>query len=130
MKCPKEIRICPEGWTDCELCAHQRACIAGMYEPEQADIEVLIRAAKITEEVVTKEAIKSAYNIKGTWFEEFNQMSGEERWTEFVKYHTPSLMDKEVLPAGEGRPGGGNKNGVKGAKKGAKKTVYVWGEFR
>ena len=130
MKCSKEIRICPEGWRECELCAHQRACIAGLYVPEQTDIEVLIRAAKIAEEVVTKEAIESAHNIKRTWFEEFSQMSGEERWAEFLRYHTPSLMGKEVLPVGEGRPGGGSKSKVKKSTKGTKKAVYAWGEFK
>ena len=130
MECPKELRQCPNGWNDCECCAHQRACIAGMYEPEEDNIEIVIKAAAVSEKVIDAEVRESIHKIRGTWAEGFLKMSEKERWEDLRKYHIPSLMDKVVLPAGEGSPGGGSKSNAKKSKKGNKKTVYVWGEFK
>ena len=129
MECPKELRQCPNGWEDCECCAHQRACIAGMYEPEEDNIQVVIKAAEISEAVVNAEVKESAEKIRGTWADHYANMSEDERWQDYRKYRAPDLMHKEPVPAGEGSPGGGSKNGVKGAKKGTKKTIYEWGCF-
>ena len=130
MKCPKELRQCPNGWNDCECCAHQRACIAGMYEPDnENDLEVVIKAAEISQKVIDAGAKESIHKVRGTWAEGFLKMSEKERWEDLRKYHIPSLMDKVVLPAGEGSPGGGSSNGKKSTNKGTKKTQYKWGEF-
>jgi len=130
MECPKELRQCPNGWNDCECCAHQRACIAGMYEPEEDSIEIVIKAAKVAEKVVDAEARESAEKVRGTWYEHFISLGPDEALKEFYKFKQPGLHHKEPVPAGEASPGGGSKNGIKVEKKGTKKTVYEWGMFK
>ena len=112
MKCPQEIRLCPNGWEDCSLCRYDVLCKAGLYEPDISDLGIVVLAAKIAKEVVTASAIESAHKIKGTWFQEFSQMSEEERWAEYFKYPTPHFNEKPVLPAGPSEPGGGSKSKV------------------
>lgn len=125
MKCPKEIRLCPNGWEDCSLCKYNSLTNICLY-PE-SDIDIVIQAAKIAEEVVIADAIESAYKIKGTWFQEFSQMSEEERWAEYFKYPTPHFNEKPVLKAGPSEPGGGSKSRCKKSTKGNIPTVYIWG---
>ena len=110
MKCPQEIRLCPEGWKDCSLCRYNSLIKTCLYP--KPDIEIVVLAAKIAKEVVTASAIESAEKIKGTWFQEFSQMSEEERWAEYFKYPTPHFNEKPVLTAGPSEPGGGSKSKV------------------
>ena len=129
MKCPKGLRQCPNGWNDCELCARQRACIAGMYEPEEDNIEIVIKAAEISEKVVDAEVKESIHKVRGTWAEGFLKMSPEERMNEFYSFNTQGLNHKEPNPAGPSEPGGGSSMKYKKSNKGTKKTQYKWGEF-
>ena len=127
MKCPKELRQCPSGWSDCELCAHERMCIGGLYKPEESDIEVVIRAAEIAEIVVHDEAVESVEKCRGTWAEEFGKMSEDERWAEYRKYKPPSLHDKTPIPLdGPSSPGGGSKAKMKKSRTGNKVFTDVW----
>lgn len=110
MKCPKEIRLCPNGWEDCSLCKYEILCIAGLYEPDISDLGIVVLSAKIAEEVVTKEAIESAHKIRGTWMEEFDQLPEGGIWEWMARYRTPHINYKETLPAGPSEPGGGSKS--------------------
>lgn len=127
MNCPKKIRQCPEGWTDCHLCSNKALCDTNSYVPEQkTDIEVVIEAAKISETVINAEVKKNVESIRGTWMEKFDQMSEEERMEEFMRYHLPDLHSKEPVPAGNGLPGGGSKSKVKKSRTGNKVYIDVW----
>ncbi|MDQ7094197.1 hypothetical protein REC12_11415 [Desulfosporosinus sp. PR] len=133
MKCPKDIRECPNGWTDCELCAYfkNKQCYAELYEPEeQTDPEILRQAAEISEKVVDVGVKKSAEKIKGAWNgewpEHFMNLSPEDALSEFYKRKTPDLHFKEPMPAGNGIPGGGSKNKSKKSKTGNKVYTDVW----
>lgn len=127
MNCPKELRQCPNGWTDCSLCVNERLCIAGLYKPEESDIEVVIKAAEICERVVQADAVESAKKCRGTWAEEFLSMDEDERWAEYRKYKPPSLHDKQPIPlGGPSAPGGGSKNKAKKSKTGNKVFTNVW----
>lgn len=115
MKRPNELRLCPNGWTDCELCAFVERCKAGMFDVEppntESDLDIVIKAAEIAEKVVQAEAVESAEKIKGTWFEKYSHMTEDERWAEHRRYHAPSLHDKEVITlGGPSKPGGGSKS--------------------
>ena len=119
---------CPEGWSNCEECANEGTCRTGRYKTE-TDLDVVIRAAAVSEKVIDTEVKESIHKVRETWAEGFLKMSEPERWEDLRKYHIPSLMDKVVLPAGEGSPGGGSSNGKKSTNKGTKKTQYKWEEF-
>ena len=110
MKCPAEIRVCPELWSDCDLCKYVSLKNTCLYP--KSDIEIVVLAAKIAEEVVTKDAIESAHKIRGTWVEELDRVAGtEEFWTWFAKYGRPGNINyKEPLKAGPSKPGGGSKS--------------------
>ena len=103
---------CPHNWNNCSECKNVDLCIAGLYEPESSDLDILILAAKIAEEVVTADAIESANRIKGTWMEELDRVAGtDEFWTWFAKYGRPGNINyKEPLKAGPSKPGGGSKS--------------------
>ena len=101
---------CKNGWTDCQDCLNVGPCIAGLYIPIE-DNTTIIKAAKIAEEVVTEEAIKSAHSIKGTWQEEFLRLPAEEIWEWMARYKRPGNINyKEPLKAGPSKPGGGSKS--------------------
>ena len=102
---------CENGWTDCQDCFNVGPCIAGLYIPIE-DNTTIIKAAKIAEEVVTKDAIESAHKIRGTWVEELDRVAGtEEFWAWFAKYGRPGDINyKEPLKAGPSKPGGGSKS--------------------
>jgi len=105
--CPEGIRQCPHGWTDCNLCANLQMCMAGLYRLEE-DLEKVIQAAKIAEQTINAEVQKNSEGIRGTWMEKFDLMTEEERLVEFMKYHPPSLHEKEAIPLdGPSAPGGG-----------------------
>ncbi|HZK84866.1 MAG TPA: hypothetical protein VFC58_09350 [Desulfosporosinus sp.] len=128
MKCPKEIRVCPNGWIDCHLCKYDVLCKAGLYEPDISDLGIVVLAAKIAEEVVQAEAVESAYRIKGTWAEHFSKMDEDERWADYRKYHVADLAYKEPVKcmSGPTTPGGSSMK-VKKNNKGNIPTVYIWG---
>ena len=109
---PKLVMICPNGWKNCPDCANEKLCITGLYKPEPSDIDIVVLAAKIAEEVVTKDAIESAHKIRGTWMEELDQVTtAEEFWAWFNKGKRPGDINyKEPLPAGPSKPGGGSKS--------------------
>jgi hypothetical protein len=134
MKCPKEIRACPHNWTNCELCANLKACNDGTYTPEleptESDLDIVIKAAEISERVIQAEVVESVIRIRGTWSERFSQMTENERWAEYRKHKPPDLLAKEPYKcmSGPTAPGGGSSGKIKKSKKGNKPTVYVWGE--
>ena len=121
MKCPDEIRVCPHQWIECEFCANLKLCILGLYIPEpESDLDVVIKAAKIAEQVVDAGVRESVEKIRGTWMEEFNNLQEGEIWEWMAKYKMPGDINfKESLPAGPSEPGGGSKgrNHKKPAKK-------------
>ena len=104
--------ICPHDWDNCPECANVELCIAGLYRPDPTDHDVLMKAAKIAEEVTIADAIESAKEIKGTWMEELNQVTGTaEFWAWFYKYKRPGDINyKEPLNGGASEPGGGSKS--------------------
>ena len=112
MKCPKKIHLCPEGWENCPNCryvSHTNTCLY-----PKSDIDIVVLAAKISEEVVTAEAIESAQKIRGTWMEELDQVTGiDEFWTWFSNVKRPGDINyKEPLKAGPSETGGGSKSRV------------------
>ena len=113
-----EERDCPNGWNNCEECARERECKAGLYHGE-----TIVEVAKIVEKQMIKEAIKSALVIKGL-------QSDNDFWGWWSRSSPPNLHEKQPIPAGEGCPGGGSSNNVKKTNKGTKKTVYEWGMFK
>ena len=133
MKCQKEIRLCPNGWEDCSLCANERLCIAGLYKPETTDLDIVVLAAKIAEEVVTKEAKKSAERIMLSWTDwhdhqkQINLLSEDERWLNMFGNPAPHINYKEPLNGGSSEPGGGSKSRNKKSTKGNIPTIYMWG---
>ena len=107
----KLVMICPNGWKNCPDCANEKLCIAGLYKPEPSDLDILIQAAKIAEEVVTADAIENAEKIRGTWMEEFNRLEEGEIWEWMARYKRPGDINfKEPLKAGPSEPGGGSKS--------------------
>ena len=128
MKLPED-RVCPNGWESCEDCKYDRGCKPGSYHIE-TDLEVVIRAAEVSERVTQREAVESTERIKGTWSDHFLKMDEAERWEDYRKYHIGDLTYKEPVTcmAGPISPGGGGAMKVKKSKKGNKPTVYVWGE--
>jgi len=113
---------CPHDWNNCSECANVELCIAGLYKPNPNDHDVLMKAAKIAEEVVTKDAIESAEKIKGL-------QADTDFWTWWGRTSPPNINSKIPLPLdGPSAPGGGSKIRVKKSKTGNKPTVYVWGD--
>ena len=110
MKCPQEIRLCPEGWEDCSLCRYNSLTKTCLYP--KPDLNIVILAAKIAKEVVTASAIESAHKIKGTWMEELNQLPEGGIWEWMARYRTPHINYKETLNGGPSEPGGGSKSRV------------------
>ena len=111
MKLPDELPECPSGWFECEICANEKECKAGLYKPEETDIEVVIKAAEVSKKVVDTEVLKNVESIRGgSWFEEFSKLSYNDRMKEGARYHPPSLHDKTPIPLdGPSSPGGGGK---------------------
>ena len=109
--------VCPNNWSDCTMCKHERECKAGLYHGE-----TIVEVAKIVEKQMIREAIKSAVIIKGL-------QSDTDFWGWWSRSSPPNLHYKEVLPLdGPSSPGGGSKSNVKKSKKGNKPTQYVWGD--
>ena len=127
MKYPEEIRLCPEGWEDCSLCRYEKLCGAGLYEPGISDLGIVVLAAKIAEEVVTKDAIESAKKIRRTWMEELDELPEGGIWEWMARYRTPNLHAVEPYKAMSGptAPGGSSMKCKKNTK-GTIPTVYVW----
>jgi hypothetical protein len=113
----KLVMICPNGWKNCDLCEYispNNTCLL-----PKSDIDIVVLAAKIAEEVVTKEAIESVEKIRGTWMEEFDQLPEGGIWEWMARYRTPHINYKETLNGGPSEPGGGSKSRV--PKKSVKK---------
>lgn len=110
MECPSGIRLCPAGWSDCEHCKYVGLDDTCLYV--KSDIEIVILAAEIAEEVVIEDAIESAHTIRGTWMQELNRVANTaEFWTWFYKGKRPGDINyKEPLNGGASEPGGGSKN--------------------
>ena len=113
MKCSKEIRQCPNGWTDCNLCANLKACEDGTYTAELEEHELETDLGIVIEEVipVVQDVPEAVESVRGTWAERLAAMTEEERWQEYFKYHPPNLLHKEPYKAMSGAivPGGGGK---------------------
>ena len=111
---------CPHGWNNCTDCKNVDLCKVGLYKPESSDLDILILAAKIAEEVVTADAIESAQKIRGTWMEELDRVAGtDEFWTWFYKDKRASnLHAVEPIPLdGPSSPGGSKSRNHKKPKK-------------
>ena len=128
MKCPAEIRVCPNGWEDCSLCRYVSLTNTCLYE-SKSDLGIVVLAAKIAEEVVTASAIESAQKIRRTWMEEFDQLPEGGIWEWMARYRTPHINYKETLNGGPSEPGGGSKGKVKKSKTGNKVFTDVWSGF-
>jgi hypothetical protein len=132
MKCPKEIRLCPELWSDCDLCKYNSLDNTCLYP--KSDLGILILAAKIAERVVTKDAKKSAERIMLNWADwydherQINLLSEDEKWLYRFGNPNPHLHAVEPYKAmsGPSAPGGSSVK-CKKSNKGAIPTVYVWG---
>ena len=125
MKLPED-RVCPNGWK-CEDCKHDRECMNGNYHVE-TDLEVVMRAAEISEIFVQAEVVESVAKIRGTWAELYRKMTTEQRWKDYRKYHVADLVHKEPVKcmSGPTAPGGSSMK-VKKSNKGNIPTVYIWG---
>ena len=116
MKCPKEIRLCPEGWEDCSLCRYVSLDNTCLYP--KSDIDIVVLAAKIAEEVVTKGAIESTHRIMLSWTDwhdhqrQINLLSEDEKWLHMFGNPAPHINYKEPLNGGASEPGGGSKSKV------------------
>jgi len=130
MKCPKELRQCPHNWTDCNLCANLKACEDGTYVPEteleESELTVDLSMPIVTEPPVQDVLLRQ--NVRGTWAEQYDNMTEAERWVDYYKYHPPNLLIKEPITclSGPTEPGGGNKNKSKKSKTGNKVYTDVW----
>lgn len=101
---------CPHNWNNCELCINLEKCKAGMYEPEtespdtESDLDIVIKAAEISECVVHTEAVKSVENIRGELLQ-----SDANFWEWWGKSSPPDLHAKEPYKcmSGPTAPGGG-----------------------
>jgi hypothetical protein len=101
-------RPCPNGWTECAVCKHERACRAGLYHGEN----IFIKAAEIAERVTHKEAVESVNKIKGL-------QADTDFWAWWGRTSPPDLHSRIPLPLdGPSAPGGG---GVKRRKQPVKK---------
>ena len=139
MECKNNIRICPNGWSDCNLCKFDAQCNAGTYvpEPEQSDIEVVIKAAEISKKVIDAEAKKNVESIRGNnwreegWHEHFMSLSPDQVMDELYKYDKPGLhcVEPWQAMAGPSEPGGATMKTKKDTK-GHKPTIYEWGCFK
>ena len=121
--------ICPELWSDCDLCKYASLTNTCLYP--KSDIEVVIKAAEVAEMVVKNEARESAESIRGTWFEGQDELSPDERMNRFYGYKTQGLNYKEPVKCMDGptAPGGSSMK-YKKSNKGNKPTVYEWGCFK
>ena len=113
MKCPKELRQCPHGWNDCNLCANYEPCLAGTYVPENelTESELTVDLSiPIAEEPAVLPTEYTA-SERGTWFDRFSRMSTRDRWAEIRRYPRPNFNEKEPYKAMAGAivPGGGGK---------------------
>jgi len=113
MKCPNELRECPHGWTGCELCANLKACQAGTYVPEpepESEPDPIHELTPGPEELTTDLGVVIP-SERGTWAERLSQMTEDERWQEYYKYHPDDLISKEPIKCMDGAivPGGGGK---------------------
>jgi hypothetical protein len=125
-KNPNEMqdRDCPNGWSECGVCLHERDCRAGLYHGEE---NILIKAAEIAERVTHTEAVESVRSIKRDMHSEFMAMTTDECMTWFYGYRVQGLHYKEPIPQdGPSSPGGGKR---KNAKKPKKKLAEYLKEF-
>lgn len=129
MKCLKEIRECPHGWKDCNLCANLEACNNGTYIPEPDPVELVSEPNEITEPELSVDLSIPIPSERGTWSEKFAKMTPDERMAEIYRYHPDDLISKEpykCMPGGMS-PGGGSRAGrVKKSNKGTKIPVDPW----
>ena len=125
MKLPED-RVCPNGWI-CEDCNYERSCRPSHYHIE-TDLEVVIRAAEISERAVNTEVVESVEKCRGTWYDKFSKMTEEERWSEYRLHHIGDLQFKEPVKAMSGptSPGGGKVGKIKKSNKGTKIVMEPW----
>ena len=124
MKCPKEIRLCPNGWEDCSLCRYVSLTNTCLYKPK-SDIDIVVLAAKIAEKVVHADVIESTEKIKG------NLQSDVDFWGWWGRSSPPNIHAKEPWKtmSGPTAPGGSTMK-CKKETKGHKPTIYKWNEFK
>ena len=106
---------CPHDWNNCPECANVELCIAGLYKPDPNDHDVLMKAAKISEEVMHADAIESAERIMLSWTDwhdhqrQIDLLSEDEKWLNMFGNPAPHINYKETLNGGPSEPGGGSK---------------------
>lgn len=98
---PKSVMTCPNGW-DCDLCKYNSLTNTCLYP--KSDLDIVVLAAKIAEEVVTTDAIESAEKIRGL-------QADTDFWTWWGRTSPPNINSKIPLPLdGPSAPGGGSKS--------------------
>jgi len=112
MKCLNELRECPHGWTDCSLCANLTLCQSGTYIPEEPEPMPAIEPDELEENELADDLGIVIPSERGTWVERLSQMTEDERWKEYYKYHPEDLRIKEPITcmSGPTAPGGGSKS--------------------
>jgi hypothetical protein len=127
MECPMNIRVCPNGWYNCELCAKERECMAGLYHGEIEE-PIIIKVAKIAAEVIDTEVKKNVESIRGDRHKQFMALSPDDALKEVYKYRSQNLHSVEPYKAMSGptAPGGSKTGKVKKSNKGTKIIVDAW----
>ncbi|SDG47933.1 hypothetical protein [Desulfosporosinus hippei] len=114
MECPKEIRQCPNGWTDCKLCAYwdsqYKKCVYVPEEPESEPEPI----SELTENELTTDLGVNIPSVRGTWAEKFLSLSPDEALKQFYSKHPPDLVSKEPITCMDGPivPGGSSRGRV------------------
>ncbi|EHQ88263.1 hypothetical protein [Desulfosporosinus youngiae] len=118
MNCPNGIRQCPNGWTDCELCAHWKNKVCTYVPEEEPEPEPV---CELEEDELATDLGVDIPHVRGTWAERFLALPPDEALEQFYSKHPPNLHHKEPLPLDGGIvPGGGSKS--RNHKKPEKKT--------
>ena len=113
---PKLVMSCPNGWKNCPDCKYISPNNTCLYP--KSDLDIVVLAAKIAEEVVTKDAKKSAERIMLSWTDwhdyqrQINLLSEDEKWLHMFGNPAPHINFKETLNGGPSEPGGGSKSRV------------------
>lgn len=129
MNCPTGIRQCPHGWSECSLCANLKACESGTYipEPEPTPDPNPEPVPELEENELETDLGITIPRERGTWAEQFANMTSDERWADFYKYRASDLLAKEPYKcmSGPTAPGGGGSSGKRHKKPTRKLPEYM-----
>lgn len=122
MECLNGIRECPNGWTDCNLCAFYQACLTGTYVPEPEPESTELEEHELTEDLglpIVEDKPKQ------------RMLSPSERFWDYMQNPTPGLhVIADPYKAMEGAfVPGGSKSGKSRKKPKKKMPEYLktWG---